>query len=130
MDFKVGGRRRGGGGAWNTEKYCRPPCLAEKKNSSCFETLSFLPLCNFFLFATQKSGGSWPPQPLWCRRSCIGVWVRVICIICKIYVDIIKEQIANEKIKKRGPGIDPCGTLDSTLVTEGRVDFNILHLVR
>ena len=26
----------------------------------------------------------------------IGVWRRVICIICRIYIDTIKEQIANE----------------------------------
>ena len=30
-------------------------------NSFCFETLSILPLSTFFLFATQKSGGPWPP---------------------------------------------------------------------
>ena len=46
----------------------------------------------------------------------IGVWGRVICIICNIYIDIIKEQITNKNIKKRGPDIDPCGTPDSTLL--------------
>lgn len=30
----------------------------------------------------------------------IGTWVCDICIICKIYFDIIKEQIKNKNIKK------------------------------
>ena len=50
----------------------------------------------------------------------IGTWVCDICIICKIYFDIIKEQIKNNNIKKkRGPGIK--------LVTETRADFNSLN---
>ena len=52
----------------------------------------------------------------------IGTWVRDICIICKIYFDIIKEQIKNNNIKKRGPDIE--------LVTETRADFNSLNSVR
>ena len=31
----------------------------------------------------------------------IGTWVSDICIICKIYFDIIKEQIKNNNIKKK-----------------------------
>ena len=49
----------------------------------------------------------------------IGMWSRAICIICKVYIDIIKEQITKKKkkkLKKRGPDIDPCGTPDSTLL--------------
>ena len=33
-------------------------------DSFCFETLSFLPLSPFFLFAMQKSRGPWSPGPL------------------------------------------------------------------
>ena len=52
----------------------------------------------------------------------IGTWVCDICIICKIYFDIIQEQIKNNNIKKRGPDIE--------LVTETRADFNSLNSVR
>ena len=45
----------------------------------------------------------------------IGAWGRVLSIILKVYIDIFKEQIKNENIKKRDPDIDPCGTLDSKL---------------
>ena len=45
-----------------------------------------------------------------------GEWGGVICIICKIYIDIIKEQIKNENIKKTGSDVDPCSTPDSTLL--------------
>ena len=80
MDFKVGRR-----GAWNTEKYCRPPWLADKKNFRILDALEwlkqkyfdfgdgllivsalkpsvFLPWSNFFLFATQKSGVAMAPR--------------------------------------------------------------------
>ena len=39
MDFKV---REGEGGAWNTEKYCRPPWLVDKKNFRILDALEWL----------------------------------------------------------------------------------------
>ena len=51
MDFKVGGEGGGGGdGAgntentkyWNTEKYCRPPWLADKKRFRILDALERL----------------------------------------------------------------------------------------
>ena len=41
MNFKVGGKGVGGG-AWNTEKYCQPPCLADKKNFQILDALEWL----------------------------------------------------------------------------------------
>ena len=83
MDFKVEG-------PWDTDKYCRPPWLADQKNflnsrrsrmpktvtfwpwwqpfnSFFFESLSFFPLFLFFLFATQKSGGIAGPADKLCN---------------------------------------------------------------
>ena len=88
MDFKVGG-------SWNTEKYCRPPWLVNRKiflisrrskidktvtswpwwqpfNSFFFKTLSFFP---FFLFAIQKFGEHAPQLPR-SRRS--WIWLPIL----------------------------------------------------
>ena len=40
MDFKVAGE--GGSGAWNTEKYCRPPWLADNKKFRILHALEWL----------------------------------------------------------------------------------------
>ena len=89
MDFKKGG-------PWNTEKYCRLPWLADKKNFQILDALEwskqsdfdlgdsllivsalkpflFFLCLPFFLFAMQKSGGAmapWPPRCHWpCKTS-------------------------------------------------------------
>ena len=50
-------------------------------NSFCFETLSFLPLSPFFLFATQKNGGPLPHRPpRWCRPWLIHTYVLFILL--------------------------------------------------
>ena len=79
MDFKVGG-------TWNTEKYCRPPWLADKKNFRILDALQRLKqqyfdlgdsllidsvlkpflfsLCLPFFFLLRKNvGGHGPPAP-------------------------------------------------------------------
>ena len=41
MDFKVGGGGRGEG-LWNTERYCRPPLLIEKKIFQILDAVEWL----------------------------------------------------------------------------------------
>ena len=36
------------GGAWNTKKYCRPPCLADKKNFRILDALWKIPSTIFW----------------------------------------------------------------------------------
>ena len=61
----------------------------------------------------------------------IGIWVRVICIIWKIYIDIINKQITDENIKKERPRYWPLqySWLNITIFIEQRVDFNPLDSV-
>ena len=83
MDFKEGTGEGGAMDHWKVlsatmvgrqEKFSRTRCSRMTKtiifwpwwqtfNNFCFETLSFLPLSLFFLFATQKSGEAWPLGP-------------------------------------------------------------------
>ena len=45
-----------------------------------------------------------------------GVWGRAICITCKIFIDIIKEQITDENIRKERSRYRPLCAPDSTLL--------------
>ena len=73
-------------------------------NSFSFETLSFLPLSPFFLFATQNSGGAMAPQSPRCRRPCYQYSLFLLGTK-KIWTLIINLYLYHEKFKPCKPGL-------------------------
>ena len=107
--------RRLGGRLWNTEKYCWPPWLAEKKNSWILDPLEWLKqyfdlgdsllivsalkpflfcFClTFFRFATQKSGGPWPHYFYGSSTECSWMVWNSLCITFVVIVELFHNKI-------------------------------------